>query len=413
MQFQEDRSVRREQKTPPFPQLAEVLRDGIPGLAEEIYSEVDAALSDYAVADPGPPSIPEILNEAFTVFVARVADPEAPGDRLAALLRALGRREMHRGRSLDSLHTAIRIAFRTCWHRIAEVCTRHRFSGDVLAELAELHMAYMDELISLVVEGYLEADHRPGEEQARLRRRLLHRLAEGRGGSDGVAELAERAGWPLPDTATPVAVRSGAGRPHALPGGDVLADLDVPEPWLLLPGPFDDERRRELEPLAAGTRLSVGLTVPLEQIPDALRWARRVLALAENGTIDGPPVLLGEDHLLDLWLTSDPALLDEIVERRLGGLMRLPAAKRTVLTETLRVWLESWSTAADVGRRLHVHPQTVRYRLNQIREQIGDQMDDPEARFGLEAALRALRLRDREREREYARPGPGSRRQDP
>ncbi|WP_344456137.1 helix-turn-helix domain-containing protein [Actinocorallia aurantiaca] len=398
--------MRRERGRPTSQQLAEALRAGLPGLAEAIYAEINASVPDYAIADPDPPAISDIVNEALTGFVTRVADPAVPQDRLIGLLRALGRKELNSGRSLDSLHTAIRIAFRTSWHRIAEVCTRHRFSGDVLAELAERHMAYMDELIDPVVQGYLEAGSRPREEPARLRRRLLHRLAEGGGDSGGVAELADRAGWPLPAAATPVAVRPGAGRPRAAGTGDVLLDLDGAEPWLLFPGPFDGDRRAALESALAGTRLSVGLTVPPERIPDSLRWARRVLALAEDGMIDGSPVLLGEDHLLDLWLASDPALLDEIVERRLGGLMSLPAAKRAVLVETLRVWLESWSTAAEVGRRLHVHPQTVRYRLHQIRERIGDQMDDPEARFGLEAALRALRLRDRGR----AASGPGGRR---
>ena len=390
----------------PSPQLSEVLRAGLPGLAEEIYAEINASIPDYTIADPSPPAIPDVVNEALTVFVARIADPAVPPDRLIGLLRALGRKELNGGRSLDSLHTAIRIAFRTSWHRIAEVCTRHRFSGEALAELAEHHMAYMDELIDPVVQGYLEADRRPQEEPAQLRRRLLRRLAEGGGGSDGVAELGDRAGWPVPAAATPVAVRHGARWLRAAGAGDVLLDLDGTEPWLLFPGPFDEDRRATLESALAGTGLSVGLTVPLEQIPDSLRWARRVLALAEDGMIDGSPVLLSEDHLLDLWLTSDPALLDEIAERRLGGLAHLPAAKRAALTETLRVWLESWSTAADVGRRLHVHPQTVRYRLHQIRERIGDQMDDPEARFGLEAVLRGLRLRDRG----HTASGPGGRR---
>ncbi|MEO3784689.1 helix-turn-helix domain-containing protein [Actinocorallia sp. B10E7] len=372
---------------------------------EEIYAEIDASIPDYAIADSSPPAIPVVVREAFTVFMARIAGPAVPTDRLVGLLRALGRRELNSGRSLDPLHTAFHIAFRASWQRIAEVCTRHRFSGDVLAELAECHMVYMDELIGPVVQGYLEAERRPQEERAQLRRRLLHRLAEGGGGSGDVAELADRAGWPLPAVATPVAVRPGARWPRAAMAGDVLFDLDDAEPWLLFPGPFDGDRRTALSALA-GTRLSVGLAVPLEQLPDSLRWARRVLALAENGVIGASPVLLGEDHLLDLWLTCDPALLDEIVERRLGGLMNLPEAKRAALIETLRVWLESWSTAADVGGRLHVHPQTVRYRLHQIKERIGDQLDDPEARFGLEAALRALRLRDRGR----TASGPGGRR---
>ena len=37
---------------------------------------------------------------------------------------------------------------------------------------------------------------------------------------------------------------------------------------------------------------------------------------------------------------------------------------------------------------LHVHPQTVRYRLAALREVFGDALDDPAARLELAIALR-------------------------
>ena len=45
-----------------------------------------------------------------------------------------------------------------------------------------------------------------------------------------------------------------------------------------------------------------------------------------------------------------------------------------------------------MARALHVHPQTARYRLARLRELLGDPLDDPDARFELELALRAGRL---------------------
>jgi DNA-binding PucR family transcriptional regulator len=142
-------------------------------------------------------------------------------------------------------------------------------------------------------------------------------------------------------------------------------------------------------------RIVVGVTVPLEEVADSFRWAERTLGLIAEGVVDGARLTLCEDHLLTLWLMADPRLIDELARQRLARLAGMPAGKQKALTETLRVWLESWSTAADVGNRLHVHPQTVRYRLNQLKESLGDRFTDPEARFGLELALRAQRLRDR------------------
>ena len=42
-----------------------------------------------------------------------------------------------------------------------------------------------------------------------------------------------------------------------------------------------------------------------------------------------------------------------------------------------------------VAAELDVHPQTVRYRVKQLRELFGERLEDPEARFELSLALRA------------------------
>jgi DNA-binding PucR family transcriptional regulator len=47
----------------------------------------------------------------------------------------------------------------------------------------------------------------------------------------------------------------------------------------------------------------------------------------------------------------------------------------------------------DVAVRLHIHPQTVRYRLRQLEKLFGDALHDPETRLDLILALRAESLR--------------------
>jgi DNA-binding PucR family transcriptional regulator len=58
------------------------------------------------------------------------------------------------------------------------------------------------------------------------------------------------------------------------------------------------------------------------------------------------------------------------------------------LAETLRAWLDCQGRIDETARALDVHPQTVRYRLNQLREAFGGALDDADARFELELALR-------------------------
>ena len=48
-----------------------------------------------------------------------------------------------------------------------------------------------------------------------------------------------------------------------------------------------------------------------------------------------------------------------------------------------------------MAAELHVHPQTARYRIARLRELLGEQLDDPDARFELELALRAREFRIR------------------
>jgi hypothetical protein len=65
---------------------------------------------------------------------------------------------------------------------------------------------------------------------------------------------------------------------------------------------------------------------------------------------------------------------------------------RCRLARTLLAWMESADDANAAGRRLHVHPQTIRYRLRQVSEIFGDALDDPDARFRLLLALRVRQL---------------------
>jgi hypothetical protein len=378
--------------------LAELLRAEKAGLADEICAEIRRTIPVYATPGDGPfgSAMRPAVEEALATFVTRIADPSASSGRLVETCRLLGQIEAYHGRSLNALQAAFRIAFRVAWHWTTKVCARHRLPSDVVAGLAEAQLEYMDELASIAVQGYSEAKARSPEELAELRRQLLQLILERPAvPRRAIAELAERADWTVPATVTMVVVRAGARLTTTALSDDVLTDVEDPQPRLLIPGPFTAARRAMLELALPGDRLVVGVTVPLEEATDSLRWAVRVLGLVEEGIIDDARVTLCEEQLLTVWLMSDPRLIDELAERRLVPLADMSAAKQKALTETLRVWLESWSTAAEVGGRLHVHPQTVRYRLNQLKESLGDRLTDPEARFGLELVLRARRLRDR------------------
>ena len=111
------------------------------------------------------------------------------------------------------------------------------------------------------------------------------------------------------------------------------------------------------------------------------------------GAIEAAGLVRAEDHLTTLLIERDPSLLSELAERRLAPLTETTPAARARLLETLEAWLEHHGSVPEVARAIHVHPQTVRYRLNQLRNLFGDDLDDPAARFELMVVTRARTLR--------------------
>jgi DNA-binding PucR family transcriptional regulator len=101
--------------------------------------------------------------------------------------------------------------------------------------------------------------------------------------------------------------------------------------------------------------------------------------------------VLVDEHLSTLVVHSDDELLADLIARRLHPLDTVKPSSRERLAETLLAWLQHRGERQHVADALHVHPQTVGYRLTQLRTLFGAALDDPNARFELEIALRATR----------------------
>src|SRR6185312_2126022 len=121
----------------------------------------------------------------------------------------------------------------------------------------------------------------------------------------------------------------------------------------------------------------------------SLARARAVLELSADGAAPDHGLLDAADHTTALLLRSDRRLAQELARTRLAPLASLTAGPRARLTATLAAWLAAQGRLQLVAERLHVHPQTVRYRLARLRELFGEALDDPQRRFELELALRA------------------------
>jgi hypothetical protein len=359
----------------------------------------------------------DAVTRAVGCFIARVAQPDRALEPVLDEFRVIGGTAAREGRTLDGLQNALRLGARVAWRWLCEAGAG--LDRRELSRVGEAVFGYLDELAAACARGYAEAGQQAaGDRQRRL---LDLILADPPPHPDQVAALAREAGWFLP---AHVAVAILGARPDTLllPPG-VLADWTAADPRLLIPDPdgpgrqaaldralFDrslddrslDDRAlydRALFDRALGSRLAViGPSVPLARAAQSLRWARHARALVQAGVIptgngpDGCAPVRCDQHLSTLLILADGDLAAALCDRRLAPLARLRPAQRDRIAETLLAWLQLGENAAEVAQRIHVHPQTVRYRLRQITELFGDQLRDPDYRFELQLALRIRTL---------------------
>jgi hypothetical protein len=413
------------------PEAAEVLRPVLPDLADETIAAIAVEVPDYARAMEG--EFGQIVRlgveVAFNRFVDLVVDEAAEDPIARETYVNLGRGEFHAGRSLDALLAAYRVGARLCWRRFVEVGTAGGLSPETLYALGEAIFAYIDELSAESAEGYAEEQSVAAGESERRRRRLVRLLAQDPPPAhEAVRTAAQAANWPLPReiaalvaaaadapaAGEPVAAQLEGGPPQAT--GAAPADGAPPQTpseeildaiaarlarriggaaigagvggvaCVFVPDPDAPARRRQLAAALRDERAALGPTVAWAEAAASLRRAVATYRLTGE-----PGLAVADDHLATLLLAADPALAADLAAIRLAPLDELAPTARARLTETLHAWLDRPGQVQAVASVLGVHPQTVRYRVKQLRDLFGPRLEDPEARFELALALRVPR----------------------
>lgn len=415
----------------------EAVTEEVPGYRGVLDADALATLSQAV----------EVALGGFLSLAAGERDPSAPRQPALEGAYLLGRGEARSGRSLDALLGAYRVGARVAWRRLARTAADAGIETNAVVDFAELVFAYIDELSASSVAGH--ADELAVEERARQRHRdrLAHGLLTGAPIEPSLAG-AQRSGWVAPTTLTAVlvsedrvdAVRSRLD-PGTLLGADELPDLPDGQAVLLVPD-ADDRLTTMLARSLAGASAVVGHPVPWLAVRGSYRRAVRAYALLNAGAAgagvgagvggarssartagaeprgsDGGPdeggrrgsrVREGEaegtggrrgaaaggsriqqtsDLLAELVVSADPAALADLRARVLAPLAGQRPATAERLTETLRAWLLHRGRREDVAAALFVHPQTVRYRVGQLRDLFGDALDDPRTTLELTVAL--------------------------
>ncbi|MDX6361083.1 MAG: hypothetical protein QOC85_86 [Streptomyces sp.] len=379
-------------------QFAALAMTEAPVLAEEILHEIRREYPQLPVVldDSGEPMALVGIRRAIEVFIQHLETADGPRVH-PEVFQEFGRGEGLNGRSLNSLQAIYRLGVRLAWRRFAEIGQRVDIPPPAMYELVDVGYEYLDWLVDQSVRGYAEAAARQAGERLRLQRRLMELLLSERTRGDATEALAERAarvGWPLPDkVAVGVLLRPAREAVAPAVGQSVLLDMEYEQPRMVVPDPDAAGRPELLHRALTGWAGAIGPPVPLADAAKSLRWAEAALRLMERRLLPGGEVLHCTEHTEALVLLQPEELIDDLALRCLEPLAHCGPTHGRRLAETLLAWLETRGGAPEVAARLGVHPQTVRYRLRQIRELWGDEVDDPDRRFELELVLRAQRLR--------------------
>jgi PucR C-terminal helix-turn-helix domain len=380
-------------------EAAETLRMESAVPVAEMIEAIQADVAEYArpLDESYTSTLSHAVRQAVETFIDRVANPDAPLDAIVEEFRSIGFTEAREGRSLEPLQAAMRLGARVAWRRLCAVAGEQGLDMLVLGRIGEAIFVYLDELAAASAKGYMDARAEFAGERERRRRRLLDLiLADPPASAETIADVAQAADWPLPRRVAVVALgdrpREDAVTAPALPP-DVLIDWARREPCLLIPDPDGPGRAAQVERALLGWAAAVGPAMPLDRASTSLRWARAALGLTGREVIDGfGRVVRCDEHLSTLLIFSDEELIEALRLARLAPLDRLRPAQADRLAETLLAWLQHGCNANEVALRVHIHPQTVRYRLRQVDELFGDQLRDPDRRFELEIALRARQM---------------------
>lgn len=371
------------------PATASLIAAEIPLLRDEILEVIGQEVPAYARPLQGAfgRGIEQGVEEALRQLVDLVADP---GGRTQSgeVYRALGRGEMRAGRSLDALQAAYRIGARVTWLRLARAGLRAQLDAAVLCTLADSIFAYIDELAAHSVEGFAEAQREAAGERGRRRRRLLLVLLGEPLEIEALRKAALEAQWRVPHALSALACHPDDldAISRRLPD-EALAGTIEDEGCIVIPDAAAPGAARIIKAACEGRSAALGPSHSPEHALASWRRARSAMQAIELGALPGGFCVAAE-HLAAIAIFQAREPLRELALLRLAPLSELTSSSRARMLATLRAYLDHSGSTPAMAAALELHPQTVRYRMRQLRELFGAALEDPDARFELQAAVR-------------------------
>jgi DNA-binding PucR family transcriptional regulator len=383
--------------TPALHRLERALTSRLAVLLEDVGDRLADGWPEYAqfLRDGGGD-----LDQVGALFVRRLVDmaernlahvaAESPDAEPAAraVFEHVGRTQWQQGHELTELLTAYQVGARMAWRHVSATALELDLAPEVLAALAEAVFLFVNQLSAATAHGFVQEQSEASAERERIREDLAELLLSDRAETAAVHAAAHRAAWPLPLHAAVVLIDPSDRSAQAVVDRLSRQGLPIRRPDLhgaIVPTP-GARLRDDHAAMLRGAHVVVGHPVPLTLLPATQDIARIALSLRRRGLLTDDPVYAGE-HLHTIIVQRDARLIEALRRQVLEPIGHLSPNRQARLVETLTSWLRHMGDRQAVADELHIHPQTVRYRLGQLREHFGDRLDSAPARARMFIAL--------------------------
>ncbi|GLY52609.1 helix-turn-helix domain-containing protein [Lentzea sp. NBRC 102530] len=369
--------------------LAARLVAEMPSFVRQVVSALVERVPAYAQlpAEELSGDIYRVTEHALRAFALVLDSGELPSADELRFLRESAARRAEEGVPIDVVLTAYHEGIQVVWERLVPEA-RPEEVQDVLA-LNALALRYLQLVTPVVSAGYLDERQTMFDDERSARATLLTGLLAGTVEAQGPYVVLALSVPPHPDELLPGVDTAVASRRKLRRlrvelerhSREPLSSLTPEGGLALLPG-----EDLPLERIVADVTRAAGVPVtaaavaaPPSGVATAAVLAREVLAVAS-----GPGLFRLTDVLLEYQLSRPSAAL--------GPLAEIVAPLTEELVQTLEVYLRRGSRR-PAATELHVHPNTVDYRLRRVAELTGLDPTRIEHVTLLTAALAARRAR--------------------
>jgi PucR C-terminal helix-turn-helix domain/GGDEF-like domain len=365
-------------------------------VARSIAGRFRAALVDYGAAGEAlVADAAALVRDNVEDFLTNLGNDEPLSGRQAERLRLAAARRVHQGVSLESFLHAARIWGLGVWEAVrAEVGDSPAELGAAL-EISTILMRSVDLMSTVATHAYLREAQGLSDDGRLLPWDLLEALLGREPDPDRARRRAHMVGVRLGETYAALSISKtgptirwmveAARRWLRPPSGPLLLGARDDEVVALYP--LSDlaelhtakEQAGALAVAVAASGASVGVSgwhPGLGGIALAYAEAKEAARIAAAGGVTGRAVSLDE-VLIDHIARSTPHV-GRILDETLHPLVEYDLRHGTALVATVRTYVESGFNLRRSAEVLHVHPNTVMYRLRRVRELCGRDPHDPD-----------------------------------